>query len=98
MLVFVVFVLVSVGKRVSLCLIVFFPSLGNSSLHRELPGFGSTRLLLGTVSQELDSWRAHVETAICDVYDHYTKTANVLATKLMSQVNNILDMAAVVVQ
>lgn len=63
--------------------------------HRELPGFGSTRLLLGTVSQELDSWRIHVETAISDIYDHYSKTANVLATKLMAQVTNALRVSII---
>jgi hypothetical protein len=53
-------------------------------LNRELPGFGSTRLLLATVSQELDQWRSLVEEIVLQSFDLYENVSEGLAEKLTS--------------
>lgn len=53
---------------------------------RELPGFASTRILLSTVAEELDTWRGQVEDAIRQLFDSYSETANLLSQKLTLQV------------
>lgn len=52
---------------------------------RELPGFGSTRLLLSTVAEELDSWRLQTEDTVFQLFELYLSIAHALADKLMVQ-------------
>ena len=54
--------------------------------HRELPGFGHTRLLLSTVADELEAWQLQVDESVSQVFNAYTSTANALALKMTSQV------------
>ncbi|RYH22019.1 hypothetical protein EON65_19825 [archaeon] len=51
-----------------------------------MPGFGSTRLLLSTVAEELDSWRLQVEDTVYQLFELYIKIAQGLADKLTLQV------------
>ena len=53
---------------------------------RELPGFLSARLLLSTVSHDLDYWRTDVEETLLDCIDIYTTAASKLANSIFSQV------------
>lgn len=61
-------------------------SVMNEMRGRELPGFGSTRLLLSTVAEELDTWRLQVEDTVYQLVELYLKIAHALADKLTSQV------------
>jgi interferon-induced GTP-binding protein Mx1 len=49
---------------------------------RELPGFMSASLLMGSVSVDLESWRVEIENAISKVMEVYLNTAKQLAFKL----------------
>ena len=60
-------------------------------LYRELPGFGHTRLLLSTVSHELETWQLQVDECISEVFTAYTSTANALATKMANQFPVLLE-------
>ena len=46
---------------------------------RELPGFGSTRLLLSSIAEDLDSWRTQAEEAVGKLFEVYVQVANDLA-------------------
>jgi len=59
--------------------------------NRELPGFGHTRLLLSTVSHELETWQLQVDECISEVFTAYTSTANALATKMANQFPVLLE-------
>lgn len=59
----------------------------NNLRGRELPGFGSTRLLLATVSEELDGWRTQIENTISCLFDVYTTVAYKLADRLTLHVS-----------
>lgn len=61
-----------------------------SIIFRELPGFGSTRLLLSTVAEELDSWRSQIEDTISILFESYAKVGQELADKLTIQVSLLL--------
>jgi hypothetical protein len=52
---------------------------------RELPGFGSTRLLLSSIAEDLDTWRTQAEEAIGKLFEVYVQVANELADKLTLQ-------------
>jgi hypothetical protein len=54
---------------------------------RELPGFGSTRLLLSTVSEELDCWRSQIEDTVIETFDFYRNISESLSEKLTGQVS-----------
>lgn len=55
-------------------------------MFRELPGFGSTRLLLSTVSQELDCWRALIEDLVLQSFETYESISMTLTDRLTAQV------------
>jgi interferon-induced GTP-binding protein Mx1 len=73
-------------------------SVMNDMRGRELPGFGSTRLLLSTVAEELDSWRLQVEDTVSQLFELYLTIAHTIADKLTAQfpqlnavISNILN-------
>ena len=57
---------------------------------RELPGFGSTRLLLSSVSTELLQWREFVEEALLQMGDCMIDCAEFLAEKISAGVVPLL--------
>lgn len=57
---------------------------------RELPGLGSTRMLLATLSSELDEWRQVVEDCIADCFESYQTAGEKLAYKYVTQYPKLL--------
>jgi interferon-induced GTP-binding protein Mx1 len=51
---------------------------------RELPGFGSTRLLLSTVANELDTWKMSIEDCVQSLLSTYGEVSQALSHSLMS--------------
>lgn len=51
---------------------------------RELPGFGSTRLLLSTVADELDTWKMSMEDCVQQLLSTYSDVAVSLVHQLMA--------------
>lgn len=56
---------------------------------RELPGFGSTRLLLTSVSSEMLCWRDAIEEALQEMTDSFVDTAKFLASHLVAGVRTL---------
>lgn len=51
---------------------------------RELPGFGSTRLLLSTVANELDTWKMSIEDCVQHLLTTYAEVSSTLSQTLMA--------------
>jgi hypothetical protein len=57
---------------------------------RELPGFGSTRLLLSTVANELDTWKMSIEDCVQSLLSTYGDVSQALSHSIMSAFPHLL--------
>jgi hypothetical protein len=72
--------------NLNICFLSSNDFLKSFQIHRELPGFGSTRLLIATVSTEIDVWKSQVGECVADVFDLYRQSGVKLAVALSPQV------------